>query len=76
MYEMIDEQSSSSLLRKTISELQMVIELTIFWWPVISSNHWATKTQVESQGASSTHMCNLVHMSSRLELVLLSDEGP
>ena len=42
--------------QKTISEPQKGIEPTTFWWPVRRSNHQATKTQMESQGASSTHV--------------------
>ena len=53
------ERSSSSILRKTISEPKTVIEPSTFWWPVRRSNHWATKSQMESQGASSTYMCHL-----------------
>ena len=59
IYLEIDERSSSSIFRKTISEPQTEIEPATFWWPVRRSNHWATKTQMESQGASSTHMCDL-----------------
>ena len=39
---MIDEWSSSPILRKMISD-----------------DHWATKTQMVNQGASSTYMCDL-----------------
>ena len=56
---MIDEWSSSPIVRKTISEPQTGIEPTTFWWPVRRSNHWATKTQMASQGASSTYTCDL-----------------
>ena len=42
------ESSSSSFLRKTISEPQTGIEAATFWWPVRRSNHWATKTQMVS----------------------------
>ena len=40
---MIDERSSSSILRKTIFEPQKGIEPAFFSWPVRRSNHWATK---------------------------------
>ena len=43
-----DERSSSSILRKTISEPQTGIEPATFWWPVRRSNYWATKTQMMS----------------------------
>ena len=43
-----DERSSSSILRKTISEPQTGIEPAAFWWPVGRSNHWVTKTPMVS----------------------------
>ena len=55
---MIGEWSSSHILKKMISEPQTGIKPTTFWWLVRHSNHWATKTQMESQGASSTYMCD------------------
>ena len=48
---MNDRQALSS--KKTISEPQTGIEPATFWWPVRRCNHWATKTQMDSQGASS-----------------------
>ena len=57
---MIDEWSSSPILRKTISEPQTGIEPATFWWSLRRSNHWPTQTQMASQGASSTYMCDLI----------------
>ena len=54
--EIIDKWSSSSILRKTISEPQTGIEPATFWWPVRRSNHWATKAQMVSWDASSTYV--------------------
>ena len=45
---MIDERSSSSILRKMISKPQMGIKPATFWWAVRRSYHWATKTQMLS----------------------------
>ena len=42
-----DERSSSSFLRKTISEPQRGIGPTTFWWLVRRFNHWVTKTQMD-----------------------------
>ena len=55
---MMDERSDRQALssEKTISELQTGIEPATFWWPVRCSSHWATKTQMVSQGASSTYV--------------------
>ena len=44
---MIDELSSRSNLRKTISESQAGIEPDT-WWLLRYSNHWATETQMAS----------------------------
>ena len=53
IYLEIGERSSSSILRKTNSELQAGIEPATFWWPVRRSNHfelprlrWWAKVQV------------------------------
>ena len=54
-----NQMIESPILRKTISEPQTGIEPATFWWPVRRSNHWATKPQMTSQGASSTYMCDL-----------------
>ena len=45
---MIDKRSSSSILRKTISEPQTGIKPATSWWLGRRSNHWATKTQMVS----------------------------
>ena len=52
----INKRSSSSILRKTIYEPHMGIEPAILWWLVRRSNHWATKTQIMSWGASLTYV--------------------
>ena len=51
---MIDERSSSSILRKTISEPPTLIKPGT-WWPVRRSKHSATKTHIAGSGASSTY---------------------
>ena len=58
---MIDERSSSSILRKTLSEPQTGIEPATFWWPVRRSNHWATKTQV-------AHICRTCTLALHISL--------
>ena len=68
IYVETDERSSSSILRKTISEPQTGIEPATFWWPVRRSNHWATKTQMANLYLSVAYLCRTCTWARHLSL--------
>ena len=70
---MTDERSSSSILRKTISEPQTGIEPATFWWPVRHSNDWASETQMTSSGAGSTYV--FLSSSHDVLIVMFNSSG-
>ena len=58
IYLEINKRLQSSTPRKTTSKPQTGTKPTTPWWLVRCFNHWATKTQMVSQGASLIYMCN------------------